>query len=161
MFAVYKSASPRARRCGIGARPGDRLNTSKPAITALTSKTNQSKPAVLLTHFMYLLHAFIFAAPLDQCHITAGSSRAVGKFELNSVGHQTSIKMSIRMWHFGCATHEMCQCVACTTGGIQWSHKQHARNHAVCMFVPSIGHSPSIGPGWDQANKTFTAVGCG
>ncbi len=137
---------------------------------ALTSETNQSETSVLLPHLTHLASSDSFwllqwidvtpppvAAELWSCRkVWAGINRA---------GHQASIKMSITLWYFDCASagDEMFQCVACTAGCSRLrASSGHTRcmpeNHAVCPSV-SIGHFPSASPSWAQANAAIYSGG--
>lgn len=105
-FAVYNSASPRARSRGDGAQPGGPPNTLKPAITSLWyhrhSRAIQigacSAARTFFIHLacadsFWLLHWINVTAPPQQLR----SCRKV-RAEINGVGHPPSIKMSIRSW---------------------------------------------------------------
>lgn len=137
---------------------------------ALTSETNQSEPAVLLTHLTYLASSDSFWL-LHWINVTsppvAAELRSCRKVwtGINRSGHQASIKMSMRLWYFDCASagDEMFQCVACTAGcsrlGASSGHTRcMTENHAVCPSV-SIGHLPGASPSWAQANTAIYSCG--
>ena len=74
-FAVYNSASPRARSRGMGLSQGARQTLSSLLLLHCgitgTREQNKSEPAVLLARFYpSSMRRFILTAPLDQCHST-------------------------------------------------------------------------------------------
>lgn len=113
------------------------------------SKTNQSKPAVLLAHLMDLARARLSPR---LCGVNVLLLPAAA--ELNKSLSQMSLKRSVRSWCFG---------VSCCLrlGGIQWSHThthsacQETRCAHVCAISKYWSHAH---PRWAQANKPFTVV---